>query len=45
VEKLEMLTGFRPQTSLAEIIDRVTHYFREQGQEERVAQRAAVGIP
>src|SRR5580704_4413375 len=29
IEKLESFTGFRPQTSLAEIIDRVSSYFRE----------------
>jgi UDP-glucose 4-epimerase len=28
-EKLHALTGFRPQTSLAEIIDRVSAYFRQ----------------
>jgi UDP-glucose 4-epimerase len=29
IDKLHALTGFRPQTSLNEIIDRVTHYFRQ----------------
>ena len=29
VDKLEALTGFRPQTSLNEIIDRVTTFFRQ----------------
>src|SRR6202790_194189 len=29
VDKLESLTGFRPRTSLNEIIDRVTTFFRE----------------
>jgi UDP-glucose 4-epimerase len=29
VEKLQALTGFRPQTQLNEIIDRVTAFFRE----------------
>ena len=29
VEKLQALTGFRPQTSLNEIIDRVADYFRQ----------------
>src|SRR5271167_2289435 len=29
VDKLHALTGFRPQTSLNEIIDRVTMYFRQ----------------
>ncbi len=28
LEKLERLTGFRPRTSLAEIVDRVTAYFQ-----------------
>jgi nucleoside-diphosphate-sugar epimerase len=28
IEKLYGLTGFRPKTSLAEIIDRVAEYFR-----------------
>ena len=29
IDKLHALTGFRPQTSLAEIIDRVSTYFRQ----------------
>jgi UDP-glucose 4-epimerase len=29
IDKLHTLTGFRPQTSLAEIIDRVSSYFRQ----------------
>jgi UDP-glucose 4-epimerase len=29
IEKLHSLTGFRPQTSLSEIIDRVSAYFRQ----------------
>jgi len=29
VEKLEALTGFRPRTSLNDIIDRVTYYFQQ----------------
>ncbi len=29
IDKLHRLTGFRPQTSLAEIIDRVASYFRQ----------------
>ena len=29
IDKLHALTGFRPQTSLAEIIDRVSAYFRQ----------------
>jgi len=39
VDKLQALTGFRPQTSLNEIIDRVTAYFRQK--EEALVPRAA----
>jgi UDP-glucose 4-epimerase len=39
VDKLYALTGFRPQTSLNEIIDRVAAFFRQK--EESVAPRAA----
>ncbi|MGC1620294.1 MAG: GDP-mannose 4,6-dehydratase [Candidatus Acidiferrum sp.] len=39
VDKLHALTGFRPQTSLNEIIDRVTTYFRQK--EESAAPRTA----
>ena len=39
VDKLHALTGFRPQTSLNEIIDRVTNYFRQK--EVSAAPRAA----
>jgi UDP-glucose 4-epimerase len=39
VDKLHALTGFRPQTSLNEIIDRVTVYFRLK--EDAVSPRAA----
>jgi len=38
VDKLQALTGFRPQTSLNEIIDRVTAYFRQK--EEALTPRA-----
>ena len=38
VDKLHALTGFRPQTSLVEIIDRVTAYFQ---QKEAAVPRAA----
>jgi nucleoside-diphosphate-sugar epimerase len=31
IDKLHALTGFRPQTSLTEIIDRVSAYFRQKG--------------
>jgi UDP-glucose 4-epimerase len=39
VDKLHALTGFRPQTSLNEIIDRVTTFFRQK--EEAATPRAA----
>jgi UDP-glucose 4-epimerase len=39
VDKLHALTGFRPQTSLNEIIDRVTDFFRQK--EEAAIPRAA----
>jgi UDP-glucose 4-epimerase len=44
VDKLHALTGFRPQTSLNEIIDRVTAFFRhkEEAVTTRVATSAAV---
>ena len=35
VEKLHKLTGFRPETKLSEIIDRVTSYLREKQEAER----------
>jgi UDP-glucose 4-epimerase len=40
VDKLEGLTGFRPRTSLNEIVDRVATFFRQKG-EPVVAPRAA----
>ena len=39
VDKLDAITGFRPQTSLNEIIDRVTTFFRQK--EEAAIPRAA----
>lgn len=42
VDKLHALTGFRPQTSLNEIIDRVTTFFRQK--EEASAPRAAATV-
>lgn len=44
IEKLYALTGFRPGTSLAEIIDRVAAYYREKdaGLAAQVATRRAV---
>lgn len=34
LDKLQRLTGFRPATSLEEIVDRVVDYFRKQHEEE-----------
>ena len=42
VDKLHALTGFRPQTKLADIIDRVTSYLRDRQAAERP--RAVSGI-
>jgi len=44
VDKLQALTGFRPQTSLNEIIDRVTTFFRQKQEAAapHVAARSAV---
>jgi len=44
IEKLQSLTGFRPQTSLTEIVDRVSAYFRQKDgllSEAATAQRSA----
>lgn len=41
VDKLHSLTGFRPQTPLTEIIDRVAAFFREKA--EAASPRAATG--
>ena len=43
VEKLQKLTGFRPQTKLADIIDRVTSHLREKEAAERP--RVVSGVP
>ena len=45
VDKLQALTGFRPQTPLTEIIDRVTSYFQDkQSKNDAVSRpRAAAG--
>jgi UDP-glucose 4-epimerase len=43
VEKLQALTSFRPQTKLAEIIDRVTSYLREKEGASRA--RVVSGTP
>ena len=40
VDKLHALTGFRPQTPLAEIIDRVAAYFHEKSQSSAPPPRA-----
>jgi nucleoside-diphosphate-sugar epimerase len=42
IEKLHAMTGFRPQTNLADIIDRVSAYFRQKGALEEVRRVAAV---
>jgi UDP-glucose 4-epimerase len=41
IEKLHALTGFRPQTSLADIIDRVSAHFRQKGTFEEVRKVSA----
>ena len=43
IDKLRALTGFRPQTSLTEIIDRVAAYYRQK--EGRLAAVAAAKAP
>lgn len=40
VDKLHSLTGFRPQTSLNEIVDRVTAFFREKNSRPATAKMA-----
>ena len=42
IEKLHAMTGFRPQTNLADIIDRVSAYFRQKGALEEVRKVSAV---
>jgi UDP-glucose 4-epimerase len=42
IEKLHSMTGFRPQTNLADIIDRVSAYFRQRGALEKVRRVSAV---
>lgn len=42
IEKLHTLTGFRPQTNLADIIDRVSAYFRQKGAAEEVKKLTSV---
>jgi UDP-glucose 4-epimerase len=42
IEKLHALTGFRPQTSLFDIIDRVSAYFRQKDALEEVRKVSAV---
>ena len=41
LEKLHSMTGFRPQTNLADIIDRVSAYFRQKGALEEVRRVSA----
>lgn len=43
VDKLQALTGFRPQVKLEAIIDRVSHYLREKRSATRPAE--LVGVP
>jgi len=43
VEKLHALTSFRPQTKLADIIDRVSSHLREKEAGERPS--VASGVP
>ena len=42
IEKLHSLTGFRPQTNLSDIIDRVSAYFRQKGAAEEIKKLASV---
>ena len=42
IEKLHSLTGVRPQTNLADIIDRVSAYFRQKGGAEEVKKLTSV---
>ena len=44
IDKLHSLTGFRPQTSLAEIIDRVSAYYRQKEGPWRVPTPSALLI-
>jgi UDP-glucose 4-epimerase len=44
VEKLQALTGFRPQTPLNEIIDRVTTFFREKDARPAPAKLATTAV-
>jgi UDP-glucose 4-epimerase len=44
VDKLHALTGFRPQTSLNEIIDRVTTFFREKNSRPANARMATTTV-
>ena len=44
IDKLHLLTGFRPQTSLAEIIDRVAAYYRAEGRAAGECRKALYGL-
>jgi UDP-glucose 4-epimerase len=44
VDKLHALTGFRPQTPLNEIIDRVSTFFREKNPRPANAKMAAINV-
>jgi UDP-glucose 4-epimerase len=45
VDKLHAITGFRPQTSLNEIIDRVAAFFRDRASTGAAAGSAAPSVP
>ena len=45
VDKLQAITGFRPQTSLNEIIDRVASFFRDRASSTVAAGSAATSVP
>jgi UDP-glucose 4-epimerase len=44
VDKLHKLTGFRPQTPLNEIVDRVAAFFREKNKKPEVARLASNAV-
>lgn len=45
VDKLHRLTGFRPQTSLNEIIDRVSTFFQQKTAQSESTSKVATGSP
>jgi UDP-glucose 4-epimerase len=44
VDKLESLTGFRPRTTLNEIIDRVADYFRQKAEHAAAVHKIATAV-